>query len=174
MNRTSAGLLTGLQQGALVFLRTLIGWHFLYEGYYKWSLPGWSADGAPLARWSSAGYLKAATGPLAGLFHRLADNSWTPWIDRLVIAGLILVGLSLLLGWMTQAGCLGALFFLALFYLSAIPTKGSPQAGAEGTYMLVSKNLIEWAAVLVLFSFRTGRIAGLDLLWKGKRTEPRA
>ena len=45
---------------------------------------------------------------------------------------------------------------LTLFYLSAIPTTGAPQPGAEGAYLIVSKNLIELAAVLVVFAFRTG------------------
>ena len=30
---------------ALVVLRTLLGWHFLYEGYYKLALPAWSTTG---------------------------------------------------------------------------------------------------------------------------------
>jgi hypothetical protein len=51
-----------------------------------------------------------------------------------------------------------------MFYLSAIPV-GLPEARAEGTYLFVNKNLIEAAAVLVVFSFRTGRIAGLDRWW---------
>ncbi len=54
-----------LQQTLLVVLRTLIGWHFLYEGYTKLLQPAWGRLGAPLAAWSSAAYLKAATGPLA-------------------------------------------------------------------------------------------------------------
>jgi thiosulfate dehydrogenase (quinone) large subunit len=70
----------------------------------------------------------------------------------------------LLLGLLTQIGCASAFAFLALFYLSAIPVSGAPQAGAEGAYLLVSKNLIELAAVAVVWSFRTGEIAGLDLL----------
>ena len=74
------------------------------------------------------------------------------------------VGLSLMLGLFTQAGCVGALGLLAMFYLSAIPM-GLPEARSEGTYLIVNKNLIEAAAVLVLFSFRTGRIAGLDHYW---------
>ena len=41
---------------------------------------------------------------------------------------------------------------------------GLPEARSEGTYLIVNKNLIEAAAVLVLLSFRTGRIAGLDQL----------
>ena len=40
-----------LQPAALVLLRTLIGWQFLYEGYYKLILPAWTRDGRPLAGW---------------------------------------------------------------------------------------------------------------------------
>jgi len=158
------------QQVSLVLLRTLVGWHFLYEGYFKLWRPAWSRAGEPLAAWSSAGYLRGASGPFAFLFHRLADASWLHYIDLAVAAGLILVGLSLMLGLFTQAGCAGGLALLALFYLAQIPTAGVPQPGAEGTYLLVSKTLIEAGAVLVLFFFRTGRIAGLDR-W---RHEPRA
>jgi thiosulfate dehydrogenase [quinone] large subunit len=152
------------QQFGLVLLRTLIGWHFLYEGYFKLMLPGWTPDGSPLARWSSAGYLKAATGPFASMFHSMAESSWLPTLDLLVAGALLLVGLSLVLGLFTEAGCVGALGLLALFYVSAIPTSGLPAPHAEGTYLLVNKNLVEAGAVFVLLAFRTGRIAGLDLL----------
>jgi len=161
--------LSGLQQAALVVLRTLVGWHFLYEGYYKAVAPAWSRAGYPLGHWSSRGYLRAATGPFADVFHRLAGVTWLDMVDHLVVAGLVLVGLSLLLGLFTQAGCAGALGLLALFYLSAIPTSGAMQPGGEGAYLLVNKNLIEAAAVVVVSSFRTGRIAGLDLLRKRSR-----
>jgi thiosulfate dehydrogenase (quinone) large subunit len=153
--------LSSLQQATLVVLRTLVGWHFLYEGYTKLLQPAWSRAGAPGAAWSSAGYLKAATGPLAEFFHALGNASWIGTLDVAVAALLVAVGLSLMLGLFTQAGCAGALGLLAMFYLSAIPM-GLPEARAEGTYLIVNKNLIEAAAVLVLFSFRTGRIAGLD------------
>ena len=163
-NRVDNGL-SRLQQVSLIVLRTLVGWHFLYEGFYKVIAPAWSREGVPLGRWTSAGYLKgAAAGPFAGLFHRLADSPWLDKIDLLVMVGLLLVGLSLVLGLFTQAGCVGALLLLAVFYLSAIPLSGTAQTGAEGAYLIVNKNLIEAAAVLVLFAFRTGRIAGLDLL----------
>ena len=38
------------------------------------------------------------------------------------------------------------------------------QPGAEGAYLLVNKNLIEAAAVFVVLTFRSERVAGLDLL----------
>jgi thiosulfate dehydrogenase [quinone] large subunit len=155
--------LSRLQQVGLVVLRTLVGWHFLYEGYTKAIAPAWSQAGVPLAHWTAAGYLKAATGPLADFFHSLAGAGWLDKIDLLVVAGLVLVGLSLMLGLFTQSGCVGALLLLALFYVSAIPLSGVAQPGSEGTYLIVNKNLIEAGAVLVVWSFRTGRIAGLDL-----------
>ena len=152
------------QQAALIILRTLIGWHFLYEGYYKLMLPGWSADGAPLAAWTSAGYLKAASGPLGRLFQWIAGSGWIGWMDWTVKIGLLLVGLSLMLGLLTRLGCWGALLLLAMFYLAAIPFAGTPQPGSEGSYLIVNKTLIEAAAVGVLLTFNTGAIAGLDLL----------
>ena len=92
-----------LQQIALIVLRTIIGWHFLYEAYYKIWSPAWGPSG-PLPRWTSAGYLKGASGPLAGLFQRMVDAGWTTWIDRSVKIALLLIGLSLILGLFTRIG----------------------------------------------------------------------
>jgi thiosulfate dehydrogenase [quinone] large subunit len=161
--------LTRVQTTSLILLRTLIGWHFLYEGYYKLALPGWSTAGSPLAPWSATGYLKAATGPLAPWFHALAASSASGWIDVAVPIALALIGLSLTLGLLTQAGASGALILLTLFYAAAVPLDGVPRPGAEGTYLVVNKTLIEWGAVLVVLVFRTGRLAGLDLLWSKPR-----
>ncbi|HSD66996.1 MAG TPA: DoxX subfamily [Vicinamibacteria bacterium] len=153
-----------LQQTALVLLRTLVGWHFLYEGFVKLLWPAWTRAGVPLGRFSSVGYLRSSTGPLADLFRALADASWLPWIDLLMAWSLLLVGLALMLGLFTQLACAGAIALLALFYLSWLPTRGVYEPGTEGNYLLVNKNLVEAAAVFVVLVFRTGRIAGLDLL----------
>lgn len=152
------------QQVSLVTLRTLIGWHFFYEGYVKVVHPAWSRDGQPLQQWTSAAYLEAATGPLAGLFHAVAKTHWLGAFDVAIALLLILIGTSLLLGLFTQSGCLGALAMLSMFYLSAMPL-GAGEAHAEGSYLIVNKNLIELASVTVLLIFRTGQIAGLDGWW---------
>ena len=152
------------QQWGLIVLRTLIGWHFLYEGYYKWTLPGWDAAGQPLAEWTARGYLTAASGPFADAFHRLALSSIIGWIDGLVVAALIVAGLSLMLGLFTQLGAWVALLLLSLFYLAQVPLAGRAVPGAEGAYLLVNKTLIEWAGVLTVLLFHTGRMAGLDRL----------
>jgi thiosulfate dehydrogenase (quinone) large subunit len=155
------------QAVSLVLLRTLIGWHFLYEGYYKLALPAWSASGQPLGHWSAAAYLRATSGPFASMFHALAASRLVPWVDTLVPIALVLVGLSLTLGLLTRLGCWGAVALLSLFYLASIPTSGAPVTGQEGTYLLVSKNLIELVAVVVVLVCHTERIAGLDLLFAG-------
>ena len=157
------------QQVALIVLRTVIGWHFLYEAFYKIWSPAWSPAGTPLPHWTSAGYLKGASGPLAGLFQRMVEAGWTPWIDRSVKIGLLLIGLSLILGLFTRVGAIGALFFLSLFYLLYLPLTGMAQPGSEGTYLVVNKTLIEAAAVFVLLVFDTGAIAGLDLLLRRRK-----
>src|SRR5262249_52861275 len=156
--------LSRLQRVTIVLLRTAIGWHFLYGGIYKLMLPRWPRAGDPVATWSAAGYLKAASGPLAGVFHALAQSRALGTIDAALPIALVAIGASLIAGLFTQAGCAGAMALLTAFYLSAIPTTGSPQAGAEGTYLLVSKNLVELIAVAVVFAPHTGQIAGLDLL----------
>ena len=163
MTRDGQGL-SPAQQLGLVLLRTLVGWHFLYEGYFKLLHPAWSRVGTPLSNWSAAGYLKGATGPFASLFQAMGGSAWVPQLDLVVAIALVLVGTSLILGFFTEAGCAGALALLALFYISAIPTSGVPEPHAEGAYLFVNKNLIEACAVLVLLVFRTGRLAGLDRL----------
>ncbi len=160
------------QAVTLVLLRTLIGWHFLYEGYYKLALPAWSTTGQPLAQWSAAGYLRAATGPFASVFHAMAATRVVPWVDTLVPIALVLIGLSLTLGLFTRLGCWGAIALLSLFYLASIPTSGAPVTGQEGTYLLVSKNLIELVAVVAVLVSHTEQIAGLDLLFGASRNVP--
>jgi thiosulfate dehydrogenase (quinone) large subunit len=164
--------LSAPQQVMLVVLRTCIGWHFLYEGYFKLVLPAWSVDGVHLGPWSSSSYLAGATGPVGRLLHNLSNTGYGHMIDATVIAALCTIGLSLMLGLFTQFGCSLALCMLTLFYLTAMPLDGVPHPGMEGNYLLVNKTLIEWVAVGVLFCFRTGRIAGLDLFyftWYEKR-----
>jgi thiosulfate dehydrogenase [quinone] large subunit len=160
---------SSFQQVTLVLLRTLIGWHFLYEGLYKFRLsqPAWSPEGTgPMTAWTSSGFLEASTGPLGRLAHFALAHGWLPWVDKLVMFGVAAVGLSLILGLLTRLGCIGGLVLLSMFYLLAIPTTGMPQPHAEGSYLFVNKTLIEGIAVLVVLAFDTGRIAGLDRLWR--------
>jgi thiosulfate dehydrogenase [quinone] large subunit len=159
-----------LQQVALVALRTLIGWHFLYEGIYKFRLPGWSPDGHPMPAWSSLGFVKGvANGPVGALAQHMAEAGYLGVIDKLLMYGIAAVGLSLILGIFTRVGCIGGVLLLCLFYVLNVPVNGMHQNGAEGAYLFVNKTLIEAVAVLALYAFDTGRIAGLDRFWHDRR-----
>ena len=116
-NAEVAELMSRAQQILLVVLRTVIGWHFLYEGYFKLVTPGWGPDGLPLRAWSSAGYLSGATGPLAGLFQAVGASSWIGAVDVLIPFALAAIGLGLMLGLFTQLACAGGMALLTLFYL---------------------------------------------------------
>lgn len=152
------------QRIALIVLRTLIGWHFVYEGYFKLLQPAWGRDGVPLEPWSAAGYLRAATGPFAGIFHALGTVPWIGTLDLAIAIALFVVGLSLMLGVFVRAGCIAAFTLLMLFYVSAPPLSGMPEPRTEGAYLLVNKNLIEAAAVLVIFFFTQPTIFSRSLL----------
>ena len=143
-----------IQRNLLVFLRFCIGWHFLYEGIVKLWNPNWSAGG----------YLADSAGLFKGLFYWMAGNSFVlEVIDFLNIWGLILIGLSLLTGFLTRWALIGGIVLLAFYYLSHPPLIDVQYAlPSEGSYLFVNKNLIELAAMAVLWAFPTSQIIGLD------------
>ena len=118
----------------LVTLRVIIGWYFLYEGVAKVMTPGWT----------SYGYLMDSQGWFASLFKALAQNqALMPVVDALNIYGLILIGLSLVLGCFEKIGYIGALLLLALYYLSHPALINAEYIfPPEGSYLWVNKNII--------------------------------
>lgn len=145
---------TTWQATALVTLRLLIGWHFLYEGLGKLVNP----------YWSSASYLGEARWLFQNQFLNIASSEAAlRVVDFLNVWGLTLIGLALLLGLFARAAAIGAVVLLALYYIVAPPFVGFTYAvPMEGSYLVVNKVLIELAAVLVLLAFPTSGIFGLD------------
>ena len=143
--------LTAVQGYALVLLRILIGWHFLYEGVIKAYNPSWTAKGYLL----SASILKP-------FFTWIAGDALISVIDTLNIVGLIAVGASLLIGLKVRWGCIGGILLLLLYYLAHPPFPGLPQGPAEGSYWIVNKNLIEMAALFVIFQFPLTSLFGIE------------
>jgi len=149
-----------IQSSFLVLLRLLIGWHFLYEGIVKL----WSSN------WSAGGYLADSGGVFKDFFFWMAGNDQIlAIVDFLNIWGLILVGLGLMLGIFTRWATFGGIVLLAFYYLSHPPLINSEYAlPSEGSYLIVNKNLIELAALLVLFVFPTGKQVGFDRFFSSK------
>jgi len=140
---------------SLTFLRVLIGWHFLYEGLVKlFSSPVWTAKS----------YLLGSVGPFAPVFKAMAvHSSLLLIIDYLNIWGLILIGISLFTGLFSKPFKLCGIALLLLYYFAYPPFSSviinSP---VEGNYWIVNKNLIELAALFVLYLFPTSQITGID------------
>jgi|SRR5687767_2386133 thiosulfate dehydrogenase (quinone) large subunit len=152
--------LTGSQKTALVLLRLLIGWHFLYEGVIKLYNPSWTAKGYLL----SAEFLKP-------VFALMAKESIIGAIDTLNISLLIIVGVLLIAGFKTSWASIGGMLLLALYYLAHPPFTGITQGPAEGSYWIVNKNLIELAALYVLYLFPTSVSFGIEGLFKRQKLE---
>jgi thiosulfate dehydrogenase [quinone] large subunit len=150
--------LSRVQAWALVLMRILIGWHFLYEGIIKAYNPSWT----------SKGYLLSAS-ILKTFFAWLAADSRISVIDNLNIIGLIAVGISLLIGIKVKWGCIGGMLLLLLYYLAHPPFPDLPQGPSEGSYWIVNKNLIEMSALFVIYQFPLATVFGLEnLLSKNK------
>ncbi len=147
----------------LAFLRIGIGWHFLYEGLIK----------AFDSSWSAAGFLQSATGPLAGMFHNLGSSaSAVQVVDILNIGGLILIGLGLFLGLFTRLSQISGIVLIFLYYISHPPLYTDPGFFREGSYLIVSKDLLEIMALIVLMFFKTGKFLGLDGLFTSMSSKP--
>jgi thiosulfate dehydrogenase [quinone] large subunit len=142
------------QQISLVVLRVAIGWHFLYEGISKIINPNWS----------SAGYLMDSGGFMAGIFQSMAGNpALMEVVDFLNIWGLTLIGLGLMLGFLTQIAVIAGIVILAFYYLSHPPFIGINYAiPTEGNYLFVNKTLIELLTLWALYYFPTGKLIGID------------
>lgn len=150
-----------LQVTALVLLRLLIGWHFLYEGFVKLLNPNWS----------SVGYLLDSKGMFSNYFTDLASKpDMLNIIDTINIWGLILIGAGLILGSFTRLATFFGIILLAFYYLSHPQLIDLKYAmPSEGSYLFVDKILIELAAMIVLLFFPTGRIIGIDNLLFGSK-----
>jgi len=95
-------------------------------------------------------------------------------LNQLTIFGLIAIGLCLIAGFLTPLAALSAAAFLAMIYLSMPPWPGlPPNPKAEGHYWIVSKNLIELIACLVIATTPSGHWIGLDALFFGARRRRR-
>jgi uncharacterized membrane protein YphA (DoxX/SURF4 family) len=121
--------------------------------------------------WTDA--LKAKWMKLATPEQQQAGPVPQPWtqLDSINAAtkySLAVIGLCLLAGFLSRLAALGAVAYLAMFYLSMPPWPGLPASPmAEGHYLFVNKNLIELLACLVLASLPTGYWVGLDALLFG-------
>ena len=145
-------------------LRILIGWHFLYEGVSKLLTPGWT----------SKFYLLGSRWIFADLFHAMASSpAIIKIVDFMNVWGLILIGLSLIVGLLVRWSSIAGALLLLLYYIADPPILGySFGAITEGNYQWVDKNLIELVMLIVFATLPVGYLFGFDhwiKRWKEER-----
>ncbi|NTW22641.1 DoxX family membrane protein [Candidatus Falkowbacteria bacterium] len=100
-------------------LRILMGWYFLWPfidkifglGFGTPAGKGWLDGVSP-----TYGFLaKGTKGPFAAYFQALAGNQFVEW---LFMIGLLLIGLSLILGIGMRIACFSGMAMMVLFYLA--------------------------------------------------------
>lgn len=140
-----------------VTLRIAMGWLFLWSFLDKLFGLGFATE--PNAAWITGGsptfgFLNFGTaGPFAGVFQGLAGN---PVVDFLFMAGLLLLGLALILGVGVRiAGYSGALLVL-MMWMAHLPPENNP---------LIDEHIVYLAILIGLALVRAGQWFGLGKLW---------
>ena len=146
------------QTTALIVLRFLIGWHLLFEGFSKLLIPNWT----------SFGFLQESKWILAGLTRFILEHdNVLAVVDVLNTWGLIAIGLGLILGFFARLSAIAGAALLLLYYSINPPLIGLEYSvPTEGNYLVVSKTLIEAAALVILALFPTSSIFGIDMFTK--------
>lgn len=126
---------------SIFLLRLALGWLFLYSGYSKLTAVG---------GFSAKGFLLNLHGPFSTFYLPLAGN---PAVDQLVIWGEILIGISLILGFLVRFAGFWGIIMMLLFYLAQFP--------AEHAF-LIDDHII-YSLILVFFMVsNSGHFYGLD------------
>lgn len=151
-----------MQQGILYIfwgiLRLALGWTFFWSfldktfglGFATPAEKAWIAGGSP-----ASGFLKHGTsGPFAEFYQGLAGN---PVIDVLFMAGMLFVGLALILGIGVRiAGFAGAFMMILIYTAGFLPPKNNP----------FLDNHIIYAILLTGFALtNAGHYLGLGKRW---------
>jgi thiosulfate dehydrogenase [quinone] large subunit len=135
-----------MQNISLFFLRIAMGFMFLYAGLTKVLDSSWSAEG----------YIKGAK-VLPQLFHYFLAPGTLPAVNLLNEWGLVLLGVSLILGVFVRISApLGAIL-MVLYYLAAFEM---PKFGVSQSFF-VDQHIIYIGALAVLAAFNAGKSWGL-------------
>lgn len=134
-----------------------MGWIFLWPFFDKLLGLGFSTKASNawiLGVSPTAGFLKfATTGPFKDLFRGLSGNIW---IDFLFMGGLLLIGLSLILGVGLWLSAIFGSVLLFLMWLSLLPVKQNPFLDEHIIYIIV---------LWTLFFYKAGDFLGLGKWW---------
>ena len=117
--------------------------------------------------WSAAMFLTESKWIFAGIFKWMAANpTILTIVDQMNIWGLILIGLGLILGFWTRIASFAGMFLILLYYVCNPPLVGLYYSiPSEGNYLLINKNLVELAALIVISLLCSVRTVIVRALW---------
>ena len=141
----------------LAALRVVLGFHFLWAfvdklfGFGFATVPekAWINGGSP-----TAGFLSGVEGPFAGVFNAIAGAVWADW---LFMAGLLGIGVALILGIGMRIATVSAVIMLFLMYLASFPMTTNP---------IIDDHIVDALAIAALGLIGAGDVYGLGLKWK--------
>lgn len=108
------------------------------------------------------------TGPEKALVPNPLTKTHMGTLDMAVMYGLSAIGLCMILGFCNRLACLGGAVFLLNVFLTTWPVPGvhPPLPSAVGSFLFISKDVVEMIALIMLAAMPAGRWAGLDyFLW---------
>ena len=156
---------TGYALGAL---RLVIGWTFLWAFLDKLFALGFSTGRDPetgvVDRFGDAAWIHGgeptfgflsfgADGPFDSLYHGIAGDAWADW---LFMAGLLGIGVSLMLGIFMRVGTAAAMVMYLLMWTVVLPPENNP---------IVDDHVIGFLAVAILGLLGAGHYLGLGAWW---------
>jgi len=145
----------------LGILRIAMGWLFFWAfldktfglGFATEPANAWIRGGSPCR-----GFLLHATqGPCSAFYNWLANFAIVDWMFML---GLLLIGLSLILGVAMRLGVLFGSLMMALMYLAVLPPAHNPIIDEHSIYILI---------LITLLHYHADRVVGLGEWWYGLR-----
>ena len=103
----------------------------------------------------TTGFLSFATkGPFASIFKALAGN---PIVDWLFMLGLLLIGLTLILGITRKLACYSGALMLFFMWLAVLPPEHHPFLDDHIIYIFV---------LLIIIKFKAGHYLGFGKKWE--------
>lgn len=134
-------------------LRVSMGWLLFYAGIIKILDPKWSAKG----------YIASAK-TFPGFYQWLASENILPIINFLNEWGLVLIGVSLIVGFLTRWSSIFGALLMLLYYF---PILNFPFAG-QFSY-IVDEHIIYALVFILFFVVDVGKYWGLDSYRFSKR-----
>ncbi len=134
-----------IEKISLLFLRIVLGWMYLYAGYTKLIDPAWSA----------ASYLQTAK-TATWFYQILLQPNVLPFINFVNEWGLLLLGISLILGIFVRVSSILGIALMFLYYLVVL---NFPYVGHS---ILVDEHIIYIGILAYFAAIGAGRIWGLD------------